>query len=347
MTSDPIARYLSQRTAKMDRRNRLRLMTGNEIIDVAIRVYQVLGWTFLKSTIVPSLFCLASVTFFLRYVWPSYFVTKSPGSQSAQILEMVSTTGLALFVAAPLFILGVSYTQVLVANLVSDYMVGNVPSSSAADEKGRELLPKLFWLNLREVLLACSGILVSLGLLALAAYISSATTETDATAGIVVLFAWLGFAAGGIFFLAVVVRHSLAPVIMALEGKSIGEAAKRSVSLLKTYGMHSGGYSAVTSVMALLLLLWMLIGGGISISIQLIGLPDLLRSGVSGLPFSSVFIEALGLLPTFLVMWTLTPVWAATTTIIYYDRRIRLEGYDIEALAEDVWRADRSRRFEL
>lgn len=331
----------------MDRRNRLRIMSGTEIIDVAIRVYQVLGWTFLKLTIVPSLFCLAAVTFFLRYVWPSYFVTKSPGSQSAQIVEMASTTGLALLVAAPLFILGISYTQVVVSNLVSDYMVGNATSTDAAEDRGRQLLVKLFWLNLREILVAAGGIIVSLGLLALASYISSVTTETDATAGVVLILAWLGFALGGFFFVAVVVRHALAPVILTLEGKSIGEAAKRSVALLKSYGMHSGGFTSVIGVISLLLLLWLLVGGGISISIETLGLPQLLRSGVSGLPFSSIILEALGLLPTFLVLWTLTPVWAATTTIIYYDRRIRLEGYDIEALAEDVWRADRSRRFEL
>src|SRR5438477_11424961 len=68
----------------------------------------------------------------------------------------------------------------------------------------------LFRSNLREILIACSGIVVSLGLLALAAYISSVTDETDATAGVVVLVAWMGFVVGGLFFLGVVIRHALA-----------------------------------------------------------------------------------------------------------------------------------------
>ncbi|MFI5386225.1 MAG: hypothetical protein ACHQ50_08905 [Fimbriimonadales bacterium] len=347
MTSDPIVRYLTQRTAKMDRRNRLRIMSGSEVIDVAIRVYQVLGWTFLKLTIVPTLFSLAALSFFRIYVWPNYFVSADPGSEGAQMLEMVSNTGLALFVAAPLFILGLSYTSVVVTQLVSDYMVGNVPSAEAAESQGRQLLPKLFWLNLREILIASGGSLVALGILALAGHLGYVTSESDATAGWVVVAAVIGFAVGAISFFVVVSRHSLAPAILTLEKSTIGEAAKRSTTLLKTYGIHGSGGGTVWGLYLLLIVLWLLVGGGISLSLDTIGLPDIIRREVSGLPFSGIIIEAIGLLPTFLVLWTLTPVWAAATTIIYYDRRIRLEGYDIEALAEDVWRSDKSRRFEL
>lgn len=349
MTSDPIARYLSHRTAKMDRRNRLRVMSGSEVIDVAIRVYQMLGWTFLKLTVVPSLFCLAAVSFFFIYVWPSYFVTNKPGSFTGQLSEMVYTTGLALFVAAPLFVLGISYTSVIVTQLTSDYMVGNVPDGNAAEARARFLLPKLFWLNLREILLACSGILGALVILAFAGYLGTGnvTAQNDATAGVVVLLAFVGFAAGGVVFLFVVSRHSLAPVILTLENTSMKEAAKRSGYLLKTHGFHGNGTGSIFGLHLLMFCLWLLIGGGISMSFELMGIDSAIRGGLSMLPYPSFFAQALALLPSFLALWTIAPVWAAATTIIYYDRRIRLEGYDIEALAEDVWRADRSRRFDL
>ena len=51
-----------------------------------------------------------------------------------------------------------------------------------------------------------------------------------------------------------------------------------------------------------------------------------------------------GLLPYFLSLWVTIPVWAVTVTIIYYERRVRLEGYDIEALAQDVWHPNREDR---
>jgi len=346
MTSDPIARYLTQRTAKMDRRNRLRIMTGNEIVDVAIRVYQVLGWTFLKLSIIPSLFCLAAVSFFL-YVWPDYFVTQHPGSEVGQFGELISNTGLILFVAAPLFVLGISYTSVVVTQIVSDYMVGNVPSPEAAEARGRLLLPKLFWLNMREILMACGGIIGALAILVLAAHLGYSTDSSDPIAGVVLLLAIVGFGGGAIMFLWVLSRHSLAPAVLTLEDTSIGEAAKRSSALLKAYGMHPSGSPGVWGLYVLLSLLFLLVWGGISLSLATFDIGALIQHGIRGIPLAPVISGAVSMLPVLLTIWTLTPVWSVATTIIYYDRRIRLEGYDIEALAEDVWRADRSRRFDL
>src|ERR1044072_7574842 len=173
VTSDPVAGYLNQRTSKLDRRNRLRVMNGREFLDVAFRAYQTMGWTILKITLVPSLFCLAAVTFFFWYVLPSYGVTRTPGSTANQIMEAGSTTGLALFVAGPLFLVRLSYPSIVATKLVSDFMVGNVPSAQSADAAGRLRLTSLFWLNARQLLLSSGGILMSFGLLAVSDVIRS------------------------------------------------------------------------------------------------------------------------------------------------------------------------------
>ncbi len=322
-------------------------MSGSEIIDVAIRIYQVLGWTFLKISVVPSLFCLAAVSFFEIYVWPQYFVTKTPGSEGGQFVELLSTTSLAFFVAMPLFVLGTSYTSAVVTKLVSDFMVGNAPSPEEAEARAQLLLPKLFWLNMREVLLASGGILGSLAILVFAAHLGYTTAESDATAAVVLIVACVGFLVGGIMFLWVVTRHALGPAILMIEDLPMGEAAKRSSALLKPFGVHANGGSTVWGLYGLLIFLWVLVGGGISASLAMADVHGFVRNYSSGLPLAPILVQGIDLLPTFLVVWTLTPIWAAATTIIYYDRRIRLEGYDIEALAEDVWRADRSRRFDL
>jgi hypothetical protein len=47
------------------------------------------------------------------------------------------------------------------------------------------------------------------------------------------------------------------------------------------------------------------------------------------------------------MLWVLIPVWCTTTTILYFERRIRLEGYDIELLARDMVRSRKESRFEL
>lgn len=325
-------------------------MNNAEFLDMAFRVYQVMGWTILRLAFVPSLFCLAAVTFFFRYVYPAYFETTHPDSIGGQVVEVAIATGLAVFVAAPLFLVGVSYMSIAATQLVSEFMIGDAPSPAAAASQARKKLMSVFWLNVREMLISSGGILISLGLLALSAYVSTVTSESDASAGLLVILAWFGFAAGLVMFLFVQSWHAIAPQVMTLENAERGSAkaaTRRSKQLLKAMNNHGSGFGAIWVLYCLLFLLFLFIGAGISGCLSLAGFPENIRGMIASWPFAPVILELVSLLPTFLVIWTLVPLWAIATTIIYYDRRIRLEGYDIEALAEDVWRADRSRRFEL
>jgi hypothetical protein len=61
----------------------------------------------------------------------------------------------------------------------------------------------------------------------------------------------------------------------------------------------------------------------------------------------TVVIAGVDLLPYYLAIWTLIPVWATTLTVIYYERRIRLEGFDIEAMASQIKTDDRASRFNV
>jgi hypothetical protein len=53
-------------------------------------------------------------------------------------------------------------------------------------------------------------------------------------------------------------------------------------------------------------------------------------------------LRAFDLIPPFLIIWTLLPVWASVITIVYYERKIRLEGYDIDVLASEISRSSRA-----
>ncbi len=323
------------------------MMSSGEVIDAAIRVYQQLGWTFLRLTLVPSLFCLASIVFFFDYVLPSYFVTSNASSQSVQMGEMAFTTALALFIAAPLFVIGLAFASAIVTRLVSDFMLGNPPNVDEALAGARRITWRMVWLLLRVILLSSVGTLVALGLLMISGALGSSTSESDATAGIVLVLAILGFVVGGVTFLWVWQRSALAPAAMVLEDRGVKEASQRSTSLLKSHPYHGTGAGTVWLVYLLLFVLYLLMVNGVGGSLAELGFPDNVRGWMAGIPFAGLFTEALRLVPLLIAVWTLVPIWAATMTIIYYDRRIRLEGYDIEALAQDVWRADRARRFDV
>lgn len=347
MTSDPIARFLSQRAAKFDRRTRLRTMDSHQIVDTGLRVYQILGWTFLKLTTLPSLLCLASLAFATEFILPSMFVTQDAGNRAVQMGEVATALAMGLFIGGPLLLIGLSYSTALVAQLVSDYMVGNVPSPDAARQTARKMLPTIFKVNIRVLLLSSSGLLLSIGLLMLSSYLDQATSQESASSGLVFGIGILGICAGGIVLLVVIAREALSTPAAVLEGLKARDAGRRSHELLKATPFIPSGYNTVASLYVVIAIVSAIMIGGLYGSLSLIDYQQNAESVITSLPLGPLILKAAELLPLYLFVWTMIPVWAVSVTIIYYERRVRKEGYDIEALAGDVWRTDRQNRFEL
>lgn len=322
-------------------------MASGEVIDTAVRIYQQLGWTFLKATVFPTLLIVAALAFIGSYVLPSFFTTKDASSLSTQYGEVVFAIGLALFVGGPLIIIGVSATTAIVTQLVSDFMLGNVPSIDGAIRAAKRTIGTLIRVHFWEFLLACSGILAAFGLSILSSMLDQSTSQSNVVAGLVAILAFGGFSFGGLIFLVVISRHAIAAPIAVLEGLGPRAASKRSVQLMKGSGAIASGYGHVWSVYVVLFFVSCLVALGLAGFLAIVGFHDRFASLFDNVPYGGLLINAVELVPLFLWVWTLVPVWATAVAIIYYERRIRLEGYDIEALAADVWRTDRQTRFEL
>ena len=336
MTSDPVARYLSQRGAKFDRKNRLRIMNSSEVLDTALRIYQRLGLTFLRITVAPALLCLAAVGFVQNFVLPGLFLTKSNGSPTQMISDVAGALALAVFVGGPLFLLGISYSSSAVVHLVSDYMIGNNPDPDAAAISARSVLPRLFLVNLKELCLSLSGIIVSTAIMAAGGYMAAVTPDSDSSAGAVATIGILAMIAGIVIFLYFIACDALAAPIAVLEGLGPRKVSKRSRQLLKRVGYHPSGTGTVWSAFFLIAFIALVLEVGLLFFSEILNLPDRLASLLSSVPGEPLFLRAFDLVPSYLVLWTLTPVWATVITIVYYERKIRLEGFDIDALAAEI-----------
>lgn len=322
-------------------------MMTSEILDVSLRTYRNLGWTFLKAGALPTLFCLAATLFLTQVVLPGFFTTRDADSLATQMLDSGTSVALGLLVAGPLFLIGFGITTSVVTSLVSDSMVGNLPSLEAAQRNARRTLSAVLRLTFREMLFASSGLLLSVALLMGSALLDRITSENNVLSGLTAGLGLLGISAGGLVFLFVVSRHALAGPALILENLKPAAAARRSHDLLKGEGWHPSGYGTIWAVYLILAFLILALGAGVSLSFSLIGLSGWLESALRNVPYSTVFLTGVSFIPTFLVLWLTIPVWATTMTITYFERRIRKEGYDIEALASEVWRADRTSRFQL
>ncbi|HWD41954.1 MAG TPA: hypothetical protein VG944_24145 [Fimbriimonas sp.] len=348
MTSDPVARYLATHGARLGRRERLRVMTSGEVLDTALRAYRQLGWSYLRLTVVPAVFCLGGIAFVLDYVLPSFAVTQHAGDIGAQVAEAATSGALALFLGGPLFLLGMSYTCAVVVHLTADFMMGNVPRPEVAAQAARNSFGTLVSVAFRELLLSCSGIIVSGLLMGLGALLSQATTSDEAALpGLLVLLGSFGLAGGCGIFLYVMAMHALAPAVAILEGVSGKAAGKRSTYLLKAQANKPGGAGNLLSAYFYIFFAgaieWMSLAG-ISAALQL---DRHVAALFSGMPLQGLISSAFGLLAPFMVVWTLLPVWAACVTIVYYERRIRLEGFDIEVLAAEIDQNSRTSRFDV
>ncbi|MGV3617132.1 MAG: hypothetical protein ACO1SV_17530 [Fimbriimonas sp.] len=344
MTSDPVARYLAHRSARLARAGRLRPMRTGEVIDSALRIYQRLGTTFLRTTVGSALLCLAATAFVLSYVLPGMFTTRDSASFVTQIGEVLTALLLAVFVGGPLFLIGLSYTTAIVVSLTSDDVLGEVPDVEAAHTITRKRLWTLFRMNMRELVLSLSGVFIATAIMLLGSYIAANTPDSDVTAGLVTLVGVLGMFGGFLVFLFFVGRDALAPPAVVLEDADPAVAARRSRDLQRSHPIQGSGSGPILGVYSLLSFLVIALWGGLSVLLGL--LPTEGQRFLASLPFGPLWTEAYNLIPAFVTLWTLMPVWASVVTVTYYDRRIRLEGFDIEVLAKEISRG-RASRFDV
>lgn len=112
---------------------------------------------------------------------------------------------------------------------------------------------------------------------------------------------------------------SLASIALVLERRdSAGESVARSWQLSR------GGRGRIMLVFFLLLLILMLAFMGVGLVLGFLGAADATSDG------------PLATLGTGLLTFVLTPLFYCVLTLIYYDRRIRTEAFDLDVLAQQL-----------
>ena len=314
-------------------------MLMSEMFDLSLRVYRTLGWRILVASVVPSISSLAGAAFLFQYVLPGFFQTNQGTTESGQVVDAGINLLLAVFIGIPLILIGVSLATTYIAPLVSDFMHGLPPNLKAAREAQWKTAPRMVLLCVRESLLATSG-LIAAGFFFFLSWASTyITTSDNVIAGLVLVFAFLALCAGSVVVLYVISIHAIAAPVFSLERVKIKEAGKRSKTLMKSRPYQGSGYEAIWTLYILIIAIGVITGAGTA---SVIGTLDFVNwAGALNLrEFRPIIEGAADLLPYFLTLWVVIPVWSVTTTIIYFERRVRLEGYDIEALAADVWHPD-------
>ncbi len=134
---------------------------------------------------------------------------------------------------------------------------------------------------------------------------------------LITLLPFLGLVIVFVGYIWVFVRLIISPPILVLEGRSVLGSIRRSWQLTRGQFWRLFG-------LFLLVLLWAFI-------ISLI--PTVLASLLSGVSYNS----GVALFYLLIVGWY-GPVLGIAGVLLYYDQRVRREGYDADALTEDMMR---------
>ncbi|HSI72101.1 MAG TPA: hypothetical protein VK934_02905, partial [Fimbriimonas sp.] len=105
-------------------------------------------------------------------------------------------------------------------------------------------------------------------------------------------------------------------------------------------------FGSIHSVYFLLIVAGLIFLGSVEFAFSMLSVPERLSSWLAGSWVQPLLLEALDLAPLYLVIWALVPAWATALTVIYYERRVRIEGYDIEVLGRQT-NEDRASRFNV
>jgi hypothetical protein len=305
-----------------------------------------MGGTILVLSATPMALCYLAMAFFAAFVAPGAFYTNAPNDIARQAGEVVSVLAIGALVAAPVFLAALGYVSGMVSQMVSDWLVGNRPDESAATRAAVRALPALLGAGAWTAAWMMGGVALSLLALLTSAFLESNNASDDLVPALAALVGALGFLFSLVGGPLVAAFHGLAPAAIVNEGLSPRQAIRRSSQLLAEAPGHGPGHWTMFSLGFVVFLVWLSVGLGTLAALSLLGIDSWLDRNLPS-NLAPLAQRAVGMAPWFLALWTAVPVWATGTTVVYFDRRVRKEGFDIELLARRARASSREARFRV
>ncbi len=327
---DPLTLY-QERLNAVDRRRWLYPMTSAELLEAAARIYQVCAQNVLPRTFLLAVVAYFGISFLFAFVIPALFGVNAGAGIASDTSRALVALVIGFFVAIPAAMVGLAGSFVVAMQAAEPVVMGEAEPLRPADS----ISPlRITWLLTGVAALSFAPILLCVILITAGAWLE--TAGISALAIVLALAGW--FLAFGAIPFAVVVyaRLSLAPCIAVRERLRGLAAIRRSWQLSKTRGRIGG----ITEPIFYVLLIFLFLAGGIfgivSLAIHFLTIQPVIDGWLNGMIWGQFGRAALSVLPGFFVIWLLTPFLAIATTLLYFDRLIRLEAFDIRVLARDV-----------
>lgn len=310
-------------------------------------VFQSIGKHLLRTTVAGALLLQCTMAYVFNFVLPEFFGGNSSRNFEQQLLAASFSLAIAIFAGIPLALAGLSMTSAVVSQATYDFVVGSVPDDRVAYRRAFASAPVLFLVVLRVTLLASLGLVIAGGLMLAGGVITSRTGSSDLSGGLFIVVGFFAAFFGGLWFLWCLGSHALCPPIAMIEGGKFGQVLKRSRDLMRTRPIHGSGHGGFWTLAIVIFVVWQSFSFGCHAMVELLGTRAWLEGQLGNWTYAQAVLTAHDMFPDFVVTWTLIPFGAVAMTLLYIDRRVKLEGFDITLLARDAGRLQREVRFEL
>jgi hypothetical protein len=315
-------------------------MTVGQLYDAAFGIYRKKGWDLIRLTLVPSAFVFAVLALGYELVVRDLLTTSAVGDAIAELMELGGTLILLFGLVAPPLLVSYALMTGVVGQWVAERTMGREPTAAAL---WSSVLRRVLILS-QVVGLVLLHTLLPLGI-ALMFLVVSALASGSIAAPIVAVLGIIGLAIGPILGLFTLGRYCMAPVVALQEGLRARDAMRRAKYLTGEVVIAERARIprvdiALTGMFVVILLLQLVYWASFAIPIG--SLLDFLQT--SGYAVDStlarVLYTGLSLLALYAAFALLHPVAIAFVVLTYFDRRIRIEGLDIELLAAEARRKE-------
>jgi uncharacterized protein YjeT (DUF2065 family) len=347
MTPDPVERFLRRRGLLSSP-----LLLGprsglSDLLDASITVTQALAKKIYPNCLAPTALIVLVAVFLMQVVWPQFFYTSAPDEIWVQVVEASAVLLILVVVGLPILAAGLALVSGFCSLLVAQYIQGVDADSDQCLITARTALPKLVLCFVFMMVRASLLLLLAFGLLVLSALFDAyygLGEVTQAIAGVLVL----GAVFLSIFSIPYVISYySLAPVVLVLEGVSPSVALRRSKELLRGTRYTSGATLRPLGLLLAITFVALIGFGGLWSLESWLGIQSFIDGLFLNQNVASILSAMISTLLFYLAILVFLPFYCVGCALLYFDRRVRHDGFDVEMLARGAWKQGKESRFEI
>lgn len=314
----------------------LRPLSDSEITDSALHLYRQQFFKLASHLLVPSLYVSGFAVVFFRLIFPRLFETKYAGNTNFQVIEFGVLLLGGLMIGSFVANIGLAKISSVCFEAAKAEIMGEEVHPNEIEFRSRSHQKQAYKTLFRAIWYVAGISLISIVPLMVSGFLLTVTKDSNVLPALIGIFSVISIPIS-LLFICIRIGVGMGIVITSLAESLNGQAATARAQYLfgpKSRPIPKKNPSVEGAVVTLLLYLFL--RAGLYSLDSTLEIRDRLLD-IIPFPLLKVGVDtAVGILPEFLVIWLALPYLAMSASLHYFQRRIAVEGLDIEVMSENL-----------